>query len=123
VPRRPAKEGGVVRPGFDPLRDQLYDLAHSGKRWIAELEASERARTGIASLKIGYNRVFGYHLEVTHAHKDRVPPDYERRQTLTTAERFVTPALKVKEGEVLSAEDRLEARGAGRFAPRCEPRA
>ncbi|MGH7743176.1 MAG: DNA mismatch repair protein MutS, partial [Candidatus Eiseniibacteriota bacterium] len=105
-----SREGGVIRGGFDALRDELHALTHSGKRWIAELEAAERARTGIGSLKIGYNRVFGYFLEVTRAHLERVPPDYERRQTLTTAERFVTPALKAKEGEVLSAEDRLKAR-------------
>jgi DNA mismatch repair protein MutS len=105
-----SRDGGVMREGFDALRDELNALAHSGKRWIAELEAAERERTGIGSLKIGYNRVFGYYLEVTRAHLERVPPDYERRQTLTGAERFVTPALKVKEGEVLSAEERLKAR-------------
>jgi DNA mismatch repair protein MutS len=103
-------EGQVIRAGWDPLRDQLHELAHSGKRWIATLEGAERARTGIPSLKIGFNRVFGYYLEVTRAHLDKVPADYERRQTLTTAERFVTPALREKEGEVLSAEERLEAR-------------
>jgi DNA mismatch repair protein MutS len=105
-----SKEGGIIRPGHDELRDRLHDLSRSGKRWIAELEAQERARTGIPSLKVGFNRVFGYYLEVTRPHLDRVPPDYERRQTLTTAERFVTPDLKRKESEVLGAEDRLEAR-------------
>ena len=105
-----AREGGIVRPGYDALRDQLDDLAHSGKRWIADLEAAERVRTGIGSLKVGYNRVFGYYLEVTRPHLDRVPGDYERRQTLTSAERFVTPALKQKESEVLGAEQKLEAR-------------
>ncbi|MFI5372439.1 MAG: DNA mismatch repair protein MutS, partial [Candidatus Eisenbacteria bacterium] len=105
-----ARDGGVIRTGYDEQRDRLFDLAHSGKRWIAELETTERARTGIASLKVGYNRVFGYYLEVTRPHLDKVPPEYERRQTLTTAERFVTPALKHKESEVLGAEDKLEAR-------------
>ena len=105
-----AREGGIIRPGFDELRDRLHDAAHSGKRWIAELEAQERARTSIPSLKVGYNRVFGYYIEITRAHLDKVPPDYERRQTLTTAERFVTPALKAKESEVLGAEERLKAR-------------
>ncbi|MEK7824245.1 MAG: DNA mismatch repair protein MutS [Candidatus Eisenbacteria bacterium] len=105
-----SREGGIVRPGHDSHRDRLHELAHSGKRWIAELEASERARTGIASLKVGYNRVFGYYLEVTRPHRDKVPGDYERRQTLTGAERFVTPDLKAKESEVLSAEDKLQAR-------------
>ncbi|MGH7731266.1 MAG: DNA mismatch repair protein MutS, partial [Candidatus Eiseniibacteriota bacterium] len=105
-----AREGGIVRAGYDAHRDRLHDLARSGKRWISDLEASERARTGIASLKVGYNRVFGYYLEVTRPHLDKVPADYERRQTLTSAERFVTPELKAKESEVVSAEDKLEAR-------------
>ncbi len=104
-----SREGGIFRAGFDARRDELDDLSHSGKRWIAELEASERTRTGIATLKVGYNRVFGYYLEVTRAHRDKVPADYERRQTLTTAERFVTPALKEREGEILGAEEKLRA--------------
>ncbi len=104
-----SREGGIFRAGFDARRDELDELSHSGKRWIAELEASERARTGIATLKVGYNRVFGYYLEVTRAHRDKVPSDYERRQTLTTAERFVTPALKEREGEILGAEEKLRA--------------
>jgi DNA mismatch repair protein MutS len=103
-------DGGIVRPGHDPVRDSLHEMAHSGKRWIAELEALERERTGIPSLKIGYNRVFGFYLEVTNAHRDRVPGDYERRQTLTNAERYVTPGLKQRESEVLGAEEKLKAR-------------
>jgi DNA mismatch repair protein MutS len=105
-----ARDGDVIRPGYDLHRDRMHELAHSGKQWIAELEAQERARTGIASLKIGYNRVFGYYLEVTRPHLDKVPADYERRQTLTGAERFVTPDLKAKESEVLGAEEKLKAR-------------
>jgi DNA mismatch repair protein MutS len=105
-----SRDGGLIRTGYDEHRDRLDRLAHSGKRWIAELEVAERARTGITSLKVGYNRVFGYYLEVTRPHLDKVPADYERRQTLTTAERFVTPELKQKESEVLGAEDKLEAR-------------
>jgi DNA mismatch repair protein MutS len=105
-----SRDGGIFRSGFDPTRDGLDDLAHSGKRWIAELEAAERARTGITSLKVGFNRVFGYYLEVTRPHLDKVPATWERRQTLTAAERFVTPELKIKEGEVLGAEERLKAR-------------
>jgi len=104
-----SREGGIIRPGHDERRDELDALAHSGKRWIAELETSERARSGIASLKVGFNRVFGYYLEITRAHLDKVPPDYERRQTLTTAERFVTPALKARESEILGAEEKLKA--------------
>ncbi|MBI1798112.1 MAG: DNA mismatch repair protein MutS [Candidatus Eisenbacteria bacterium] len=105
-----SRDGDVIRAGFDALRDELHALAHSGKRWVAELETSERARTGIPSLKVGFNRVFGYYLEVTRTHLDKVPGDYERRQTLTAAERFVTPSLKVRESEILSAEERLKAR-------------
>jgi DNA mismatch repair protein MutS len=105
-----SQEGGVIRPGYDAHRDHLSELTRSGKRWIAELETSERSRTGIPSLKVGYNRVFGYYLEVTRPHLVKVPDDYERRQTLTTAERFITPDLKVKEGEVLGAEEKLKAR-------------
>jgi DNA mismatch repair protein MutS len=109
-PPAASRDGGIVRDGFDALRDSLHDAAHSGKRWIAELEASERARSGIPSLKVGYNKVFGYYLEITNAHRDRVPDDYERRQTLTNAERYVTPALKVRESEILGAEEKLKAR-------------
>jgi len=105
-----AKEGGIFRVGVDAYRDELDDLAHSGKRWIAELESTERARTGIVSLKVGYNRVFGYYLEVTRPHLDKVPTGWERRQTLTGAERFVTPDLKQHESEVLGAEEKLRAR-------------
>ena len=104
-----ARDGGVIRSGYDAHRDRLDDVTHSGKRWIAELETAERARTGIGGLKVGFNRVFGYYLEITRPHLDKVPADYERRQTLTTAERFVTPELKVKESEVLGAEEKLKA--------------
>src|SRR5690606_35879339 len=76
---------------------------------IAALQAEERARTGINSLKVGYNRVFGYYIEVTNAHRDSVPADYQRRQTLTGAERYVTPALKEFEEKVLGATERIEA--------------
>jgi DNA mismatch repair protein MutS len=105
-----SKEGDIFREGFDEVRDSLHALAHSGKRWIAELEATERERTGIPSLRVGYNKVFGFYLEITNAHRDKAPPDYERRQTLTNAERYVTPALKARESEVLGAEDKLRAR-------------
>jgi len=96
-----ARDGDIVKPGFDELRDSLHALARSGKQWIAELEASERERTGIPSLRIGYNKVFGYYIEITNSHRDKAPSDYERRQTLTNAERYVTPALKAREAEVL----------------------
>ncbi len=105
-----ARDGDIFRAGFDALRDSLHELSHSGKRWIAELEASERQRSGISSLRVGYNKVFGYYLEITNAHRDKVPSDYERRQTLTNAERYVTPALKARESEVLGADEKLKAR-------------
>ncbi|MEO6461891.1 MAG: DNA mismatch repair protein MutS, partial [Candidatus Eisenbacteria bacterium] len=101
------KEGGLIRPGHDPALDALRDVAGDGKRWLAAFEQQERDGTGIPSLRVGYNRVFGYHLEVTRSQLARVPAHYERRQTLTGAERFVTPALREKESEVLGAEERL----------------
>jgi len=100
-------EGGIIRDGFSEQLDEIRDIASGGKRWIAELEATERARTGIDSLKVGYNKVFGYYLEVTHANTDRVPDDYERKQTLTGAERYITPELKEQESKILGAEERM----------------
>ncbi len=100
-------EGGLMRAGYSEDLDEIRDIAAGGKRWIAQLEAQERARTGIESLKVGYNKVFGYYLEVTHANTDRVPDDYQRKQTLTTAERYITPELKEQESRVLGAEERL----------------
>jgi DNA mismatch repair protein MutS len=101
------QEGGLIRPGYDPALDELRTVAGDGKRWLAAFEQEEREGTGIPSLKVGYNRVFGYHIEITRAHLSRVPAHYERRQTLTGAERFVTPALREKEAQVLGAEERL----------------
>jgi len=103
-------DGGLVRRGFDPALDELRDAAQSGKTWIAELEVAERARTGIKSLRVGYNKVFGYYLEISHANRERVPPDYERRQTLVGAERYVTPAMKAREALILSAQERIADR-------------
>ncbi len=105
-------EGGVIRRGFDAELDESRDLRDGGKQYIAALQQRERERTGIPSLKVGYNKVFGYYLEVTHAHASRVPPDYERRQTLSGAERYVTPELKEYERKVLTAEERMAAREA-----------
>jgi DNA mismatch repair protein MutS len=109
-------EGGVIRPGYDAEIDDLRALRDGGKQYLASLQERERQRTGIPSLKVGYNKVFGYYLEVTHAHRSRVPPDYERRQTLTGAERYVTPELKEYESRVLSAEERLLEREAHLFS-------
>ncbi|HEX9730196.1 MAG TPA: DNA mismatch repair protein MutS [Gemmatimonadales bacterium] len=98
--------GDTVRPGADAVLDEQRELRDGGKRFIAEIQARERERTGIPSLKVGYNRVFGYYLEVTKTRRDAVPSDYERRQTLTGAERYVTPELKEYEAKVLGAEER-----------------
>jgi len=105
-------EGGAIRRGYDAELDESRDLRDGGKQYIAGLQQRERERTGIPSLKVGYNKVFGYYLEVTHAHSSRVPPDYERRQTLTGAERYVIPELKAYESKVLSAEERMHSREA-----------
>jgi DNA mismatch repair protein MutS len=99
-------EGGLVRRGWSEVLDRIVDLAENGKSVIASLEARERARTGIGSLKVRYNRVFGYYLEVTKANLHLVPADWQRRQTTAGGERFVTPELKALEEEVLGAEAR-----------------
>ena len=102
-------DGGVIRKGCSAQLDELRGLAFSGKDWIARLQEQERRRTGISSLKVGYNNVFGYYLEVTNVHKDKVPPDYIRKQTLTNAERYVTPGLKEYEEKILHAEEQIFA--------------
>jgi DNA mismatch repair protein MutS len=114
VERPPAQlaDGDAIRPGFDHELDGLKDARDGGKRYIAGLQARERERTGISSLKVGFNKVFGYYLEVTNPHKARVPPSYERRQTLAGAERYVTPELKEYEAKVLGAEERIAGREA-----------
>ncbi|MBK8003827.1 MAG: DNA mismatch repair protein MutS [Gemmatimonadetes bacterium] len=103
-------DGDVIRAGFDAELDELRDLRDGGKQYIATLQQRERDRTGIPSLKVGYNKVFGYFLEITHAHADKVPADYERRQTLAGAERYVTPELKEYEAKVLGAEEKIGQR-------------
>jgi DNA mismatch repair protein MutS len=103
------KSGGVIRDGYDPELDRLRQVRTDGKQWIAQLEAKERQRTGIPSLKVGYNAVFGYYLEVSKPHLNKVPPDYIRKQTLANAERFITPELKEQEAILLGAEERINA--------------
>jgi DNA mismatch repair protein MutS len=103
-------DGEVIRPGYDSELDELRSLRDGGRQYIASLQQRERERTGISSLKVGFNKVFGYYLEVTHTHTARVPADYERRQTLATAERYVTPELKDYEARVLGAEERIGVR-------------
>ena len=102
-------EGGVIRAGYNQSLDELRTLAHSGKDWIARLQQTERERTGISSLKVGYNNVFGYYIEVTNTHRNKIPQDYIRKQTLTNAERYVTPELKEYEDRILHAEERIQA--------------
>jgi DNA mismatch repair protein MutS len=102
-------DGGVIRNGYNVDLDALRNLAFNGKQWISELQRSERERTGIGSLKVGFNNVFGYYIEVTNTHRDKVPADYIRKQTLTGAERYVTPGLKEQEEKILHAEERMLA--------------
>ncbi|ALS27913.1 DNA mismatch repair protein MutS [Paenibacillus sp. 32O-W] len=102
------REGGLIRPGYDEYLDKLREASANGKKWLAELERQEREATGIKSLKIGYNKVFGYYLEVTKANLHMLPEGrYERKQTLAGAERFVTPELKEKERLILEAEEKM----------------
>ncbi|MGQ9504549.1 MAG: DNA mismatch repair protein MutS [Thermogutta sp.] len=103
-----ATEGGFIREGYSAELDELKQLAHGGKQWIAEYQAREAQRTGIPSLKVGYNKVFGYYIEVTNTHRDKVPPDYFRKQTLKNAERYITPELKEYEEKVLSADEQAK---------------
>jgi DNA mismatch repair protein MutS len=102
-------EGNVIRKGFHTELDELRTLALKGKTWIAGLQKDERERTGIPSLKVGFNNVFGYYIEITHAHRDKVPTNYIRKQTLTNAERYVTPELKEYEEKILHAEEKILA--------------
>ncbi len=103
------RDGGIIRCGYSPELDELVDIARHGKTNIAALEEQERKRTGIANLKVRYNTVFGYYIEVTKAHAHLVPPDYVRKQTLVNAERYTTPLLKDYEHAVLTAEEHSRA--------------
>jgi DNA mismatch repair protein MutS len=100
------KEGGLIRDGFDAALDELRGAMRGGKDWIARLQQDEIARTGIQSLKVRFNSVFGYYIEVTRANLDKVPPQYVRKQTIANGERFITPELKEMEGKILGAEER-----------------
>ena len=104
------RDGGAIRPGYDADLDGISDASRSAREWISRLEAVERRRTGIRSLKVGFNKVFGYYIEVSHANHGELPAEYVRKQTLTGAERYVTPELKEKEAVVLSAQERMAAR-------------
>jgi DNA mismatch repair protein MutS len=113
-------DGESIQSGVDPALDEQRALRDGGKQFIVGLQARERERTGIASLKVGYNRVFGYYLEITKANRRSVPPDYERRQTLTGAERYVTPELKEYEARVLGAEETALVRERELFDALCD---
>ena len=118
VPRPPISltDGDVIAPGYDARLDELRDLRDNGKQSLAGIQQRERERTGIQSLKVGFNKVFGYYLEITHANATAVPADYERRQTLTNAERYVTPELKDFEAKVLGAEEQIAIHESALFA-------
>ncbi len=100
-------DGGVIRGGVDPTLDELRDLSRNSKQYIAQIEQRERQRTGINSLKVKFNNVFGYYLEISKANLQHAPADYERKQTLVNAERFTTPELKEYEGKVLDAQEKM----------------
>ncbi|MCK5265568.1 MAG: DNA mismatch repair protein MutS, partial [Candidatus Thorarchaeota archaeon] len=101
------RDGGMIKSGFDKDLDKLKESISADKKWIAALQATERRRTGIKSLKVGFNRVFGYYIEVTKSNLKLVPEEYQRKQTLVNAERFITPELKEKEITVLAGEERI----------------
>ena len=101
------RDGGIIKSGYHTEVDRLRAASTDGKKWIADIEATEREKTGIKNLRIKYNKVFGYYLEVTNSFRDQVPDYYVRKQTLTNAERFITPELKELEDTILGAEDKL----------------
>ena len=100
------RDGGVIRAGYDADLDRLLRESADGKAWIARLQQSERARTGIPSLKVGYNKIFGYYIEVSRIHDEKVPPDYITKQTLVSSQRYLTQALKEREQAILTADSR-----------------
>ncbi len=106
-PPMTVKEGGLIKKGFNAEIDELREISSSGKDFIASLQARERERSGISSLKVGYNRVFGYYIEITKSNLSQVPEEYIRKQTLVNGERYITPELKEYEAKVLGAEERL----------------
>jgi len=118
-PPAQASAGGLIRPGFSAELDGIILASRDAREWIASLESKERARTGIKNLKVGYNKVFGYYIEVTRSNTDAVPADYIRKQTLVNAERYITPDLKEYESLVLNAEERINELEARLFRELC----
>ncbi|MBN1880535.1 MAG: DNA mismatch repair protein MutS [Deltaproteobacteria bacterium] len=108
-PPHTLRDGGLIKDGVDEELDELREISRTGKQWIIDLEKSERRRTGINSLKVRFNKVFGYYIEVSNTNLQMVPEDYIRKQTLVSAERFITPELKEFEAKVLGAQDRITA--------------
>jgi DNA mismatch repair protein MutS len=100
-------DGGIIRSGHSEELDELREIAFHGKDWIANLQKTEREKSGIPSLKVSYNKVFGYYIEISNAHKDKVPESYIRKQTLVNSERYITPALKEYEDKILNAEEKM----------------
>src|SRR2546429_6033194 len=113
------KDGGVFKPGYDAELDSLRDGSRAARDWIGGLEQNERQRTGIRSLKVGFNQVFGYYLEISHANREAIPAEYVRKQTLVNGERYVTPELKEKEALVLNAKSAMVAREQTLFSELC----
>jgi len=113
------RNGGVIREGFDAKLDEYRHLQQGGKDWLAKVQEQERAQTGIPSLKVQYNKVFGYYIEVSNTHQDKVPEHYIKRQTLTNAERYITPQLKEFEEKMLSAEEQVSSRERELFGELC----
>ena len=107
-PGATTSDGGIIRQGFSPDLDELRDVSRNGREYIASLERTERERSGIKSLRVGYNRVFGYYIEISNSNLSQVPSDYTRRQTLVGGERFITPELKEYESMLLNAQERME---------------
>jgi DNA mismatch repair protein MutS len=108
-PPQTVREGGLIKDGYSKELNELRDISRGGKSWVVKLESEERMRTGIRSLRVRYNKVFGYYIEVTKANLSQVPQDYIRKQTLVNSERFITPELKEKESLILSAQEKMNA--------------
>ncbi len=100
-------DGGIIKNGFSPELDELRDVSIHGKDWIANLQRTEREKTGIPSLKVNFNKVFGYYIEISNTHKDKIPENYIRKQTLVNSERYITPELKIYEDKILNAEEKI----------------